>query len=69
MRPADPTAHGYTRSVYLDRDRRVVAEQWIVHDGGHAWFGGSAEGTFTQPSGPDASVELVRFFLGAPAPA
>jgi poly(hydroxyalkanoate) depolymerase family esterase len=28
---------------------------------GHAWSGGSAEGTFTAPSGPDATEMIVKF--------
>jgi poly(hydroxyalkanoate) depolymerase family esterase len=53
---------GYTRTLMLDASGRSVLEQWVLHGAGHAWSGGSAEGSFTEPRGPDASREMLRFF-------
>jgi len=63
------TAHGtsaggvaYTRHVYEDRTGRPMLEHWLLRDAGHAWSGGSPDGSYTDPSGPDASREMLRFF-------
>jgi poly(hydroxyalkanoate) depolymerase family esterase len=53
----------YTRIVQADDDGRPMLEQWVLHDAGHAWSGGSPAGSFTEPRGPDASREMMRFFL------
>ena len=53
----------YTRTVQADERGRPMLEQWVLHGAGHAWSGGSAAGSYTEPRGPDASRAMMRFFL------
>jgi len=56
------SGRAYTRSIYHDTGGHAIAEKWLVHQAGHVWSGGSTDGSFTDPRGPDASSELLRFF-------
>lgn len=53
----------YSKSVHANDNGVPQFEKWLVHGAGHAWSGGSAKGSYTEPRGPDASREMIRFFL------
>jgi poly(hydroxyalkanoate) depolymerase family esterase len=63
-----PGGHAYTRTCYQDPAGAALAECWIIHQGGHAWSGGIPRESYTDPHGPDASAEFIRFFDEHPTP-
>jgi poly(hydroxyalkanoate) depolymerase family esterase len=55
----------YTRTIY--RGAKAAVEHWLVHGAGHAWSGGDASASYADAKGPNATREMLRFFLHGPA--
>jgi poly(hydroxyalkanoate) depolymerase family esterase len=58
----------YSRTTYSDATGAMRLENWVVHGAPHAWSGGSRSGSFTDPLGPDATSEMIRFFFSQVPP-
>jgi poly(hydroxyalkanoate) depolymerase family esterase len=57
-----PGGHPFTKSIYNDRDGRLLMEKWMVKGLGHAWSGSPTAAPFADPKGPNAGDEIWRFF-------
>jgi poly(hydroxyalkanoate) depolymerase family esterase len=63
VRTKTTSGNAYSHSVQRDAAGQSVLELWELHGGGHAWSGGSPAGSFTSAAGPNATEEMLRFFL------
>ena len=61
-----PGGRRFSRTVDFNTEEQALIESWTLHGAGHAWSGGHASGSHTDGTGPDASVEMVRFFMALP---
>lgn len=53
----------YRRRIVGAANAAPFLEHWSVEGLGHAWSGGQPGGSYTDAAGPDASAEMIRFFL------
>jgi poly(hydroxyalkanoate) depolymerase family esterase len=58
-----PGGRAHRVTEHRHADGRSFAEHWEIEGAGHAWAGGDAGGSYTDPAGPDASAQMLRFFL------
>jgi poly(hydroxyalkanoate) depolymerase family esterase len=63
IRNATAGGRNYTTTICTGPDGRDHLEHWVIDGLGHAWSGGQPGGSYTDPRGPDASAEMIRFFF------
>ena len=44
---------------------QIAIEEWQIDGLGHNWSGGNLSGSYTDPTGPDASKLMLKFFFGS----
>ncbi|MFX0546225.1 alpha/beta hydrolase family esterase [Roseovarius sp. S1116L3] len=58
-----PHGRDCIRTIHRIGKGRPYVEHWLIKGSGHGWSGGAGSASYTDPTGPDASREMVRFFL------
>ena len=61
-----PGGYAYTVYTWKDTKGNDVQTYWKIQGLGHAWSGGSPNGSHTDPRGPNASVAMYQFFMNHP---
>jgi len=62
-----PGGYSYIENTYVDtRTGNAMVKYIIVDKMGHAWSGGSNQGSFADPKGPNASILMADFFSNFP---
>jgi poly(hydroxyalkanoate) depolymerase family esterase len=56
----------YTVSRWTDSRGSLLQEYWLVTGMDHAWSGGAAAGSYSDPRGPDATTAMWTFFSRHP---
>jgi poly(hydroxyalkanoate) depolymerase family esterase len=58
-----PGGRSYDRKQFDDRVGALLIDYYVVHGAGHAWPGGPASSSYTDPMGPGATAISYDFFL------
>ena len=58
--------YSYVVETWNTSKGNEVQEYWKIDGMGHAWSGGNAAGSHTDPRGPSASVAMYNFFMAHP---
>ncbi len=58
-----PGGYSYVVSTWGSPDDYPVQVYWKIGGMGHAWSGGDAQGSYSDPLGPNASLAMYRFFM------
>ncbi|MEX1199141.1 MAG: PHB depolymerase family esterase, partial [Pseudohongiellaceae bacterium] len=64
-RNGNASGRAYSVALSMGQDGQSHLEHWVIDGLGHAWSGGQSGGSYTDPKGPDASAEMIRFFFNS----